>query len=62
MGIGENTLITQSFEPTSFDILVLLVIVFMLNNNLVLANIASFISIIFHTYNIIPVFLIYVSF
>ena len=62
MGIGENTLITHLFEPTSFDILVLLVIVFMLNNNLVLANIASFISIIFHTYNIIPVFLIYVSF
>ncbi len=61
-GIGENQLITHLFQPTTFDILILLVIVFLINKNFVAANLISFISIILHTYNFVPIFLIYASY
>ena len=61
-GIGENQLLTHLFQPTTFDILILLVIVFLINKNFVAANFISFICIVLHTYNIVPIFLIYVSY
>lgn len=61
-GIGEGQLLTHLFQPTSFDVLVLLVIVFLINKNFLAANFTSFISIIFHTYNVLPIFLIYISY
>lgn len=61
-GIGENVIITHLFEPTTFDILVLLVIVFLINKNFVTASVFAFISIVLHTYNLVPIFLIYVSY
>ena len=61
-GIGENQLLTHLFQPTTFDILVLLVIVFLINKNFVTANFISIICIVLHTYNIVPIFLIYISY
>ena len=61
-GIGEASLMSHLFQPTTFDILILLVIVFLIKKNFVAANLTSFISIILHTYNILPIFLIYISY
>ena len=61
-GIGDGQLITHLFEPTTFDILVLLVIVFLINKKFLAANVISFISIVLHTYNVVPIFLIYTSY
>jgi len=61
-GIGEGSLLTHLFEPTTFDVLVLLVIVFLINKKFLAANLTSFISIILHTYNVIPIFFIYISY
>ena len=54
--------LTHLFEPTTFDILVLLVIVFLINKNFVTASVFAFISNVLHTYNLVPIFLIYVSY
>ncbi len=61
-GIGENQLLTHLFEPSTFDVLILLVIVFLINKSFLAANLTSFISIIMHTYNVLPIFLIYTSY
>mgnify|MGYP001227157395 CR=1 FL=1 len=61
-GIGEGQLLTHLFQPTTFDVLILLVIVFLINKNFFAANLISFISIILHTYNVVPIFLIYLSY
>ena len=50
------------YNMLTFDILILLVIVFLINKNFVAANFISFICIVLHTYNIVPIFLIYVSY
>jgi len=61
-GIGEGQLLTHLFQPTTFDVLILLVIVFLINKNFLAANLISFISIILHTYNVVPIFFIYISY
>lgn len=62
LGIGENPLITHLFEPTTFDVLILLVIVFLLNKNTITANLLAIVSILIHTYNVVPIFLIFISY
>lgn len=61
-GIGEAQLLSHLFQPTTFDVVVLLVIVFLLNKNFKAANITAFFTILLHTYNVLPIFLIYTSY
>ena len=62
LGIGDNVILTHLYEPSSFDVLVLLVIVFLINKNFVIASVTSIIAIFLHTYNILPIFVIYLSY
>lgn len=57
-GLGDSSLITRLYEPTGFDILILPAIVLIVKNKPFWGFFILSISVIMHTYNIVPALLI----
>lgn len=60
--IGNNSLFTSLYQPSMFDVLILILIIFIIQKKFYSASITSVIMISLHTYNLLPVLCVYLAY